>query len=201
MGVRILPIKWLFSDVWMFWLPHFQWHRSRRLFPPWLLRLKNVFSEENEPLLWHNDSRLLIFPIQYEDMWKTSTSEQRHLTGQRRRWINPTGEVLNRGWSISFPMSSPIVVLGIVVENRAYQFCRDVQIPETRFFYGFQMMMENIHSEMYSLLIDTYIEDSREKRHLFKAGELSPLSKRKPLYTFEGSLLLITLITDWPIRS
>ena len=68
---------------------------------------------------------------------------------------------------------------GIVAENLATRFCKDVQIPEARFFYGFQMMMENIHSEMYSLLIDTYIEDSREKRHLFKAVETIPVIKKK----------------------
>ena len=68
---------------------------------------------------------------------------------------------------------------GIVAENLATRFCRDVQIPEARFFYGFQMMMENIHSEMYSLLIDTYIEDSQEKHRLFKAVETIPVIKKK----------------------
>ena len=68
---------------------------------------------------------------------------------------------------------------GIVVENLVTRFCRDVQIFEAQFFYGFQMMMENIHSEIYSLLIDTYIEDSREKRHLFKAVETIPVIKKK----------------------
>ncbi|XP_072017128.1 ribonucleoside-diphosphate reductase subunit M2-like [Amphiura filiformis] len=68
---------------------------------------------------------------------------------------------------------------GIVVENLATRFCSEVQIPEARFFYGFQIMMENIHSEMYSLLIDTYIEDTREKIYLLYAVETIPVVKKK----------------------
>ena len=68
---------------------------------------------------------------------------------------------------------------GIVLENLAQRFCTEVQIPEARCFYGFQMMMENIHSETYSLLIDTYITDSVEKDFLFKATQNIPIIKRK----------------------
>ena len=63
---------------------------------------------------------------------------------------------------------------GIVLENLAQQFTTEVQIPEARCFYGFQMMMENIHSEPYSLLIDTYITDPKEKDYLFRAIETVP---------------------------
>jgi ribonucleotide reductase beta subunit family protein with ferritin-like domain len=58
---------------------------------------------------------------------------------------------------------------GIVLENLSMRFCTEIQIPEARCFYGFQMMMENVHSETYSLLIDTYITDTTEKDFLFKA--------------------------------
>lgn len=63
---------------------------------------------------------------------------------------------------------------GIVLENLAARFLKEIQIPEARCFYGFQMMMENIHSETYSQLIDTYISDDKEKNHLFKAIENIP---------------------------
>ena len=68
---------------------------------------------------------------------------------------------------------------GIVNENLAQKFCTEVQIPEARCFYGFQIMMENIHSEMYSLLIDTYIKDKEEKNFLLKAIENVPVIKKK----------------------
>lgn len=68
---------------------------------------------------------------------------------------------------------------GIVNENLAQKFCTEVQIPEARCFYGFQIMMENIHSEMYSLLIDTYIKDKEEKNYLLKAIENVPVIKKK----------------------
>ena len=63
---------------------------------------------------------------------------------------------------------------GIVLENLAQRFMTEIQIPEARCFYGFQMMMENIHSETYSLLIDSYINDPREKEYLFRAIETIP---------------------------
>lgn len=68
---------------------------------------------------------------------------------------------------------------GIVLENLAERFCRDVQIPEARCFYGFQIAMENIHSETYSLLIDTYIRDAQEKARLFEAMERIPCIEKK----------------------
>ena len=68
---------------------------------------------------------------------------------------------------------------GIVLENLAQQFTNEVQIPEARCFYGFQMMMENIHSETYSLLIDTYISDEKEKNYLFNAIQNIPSVQKK----------------------
>ena len=142
------------------------------------------YSEEHEPLLRDNDSRFVIFPIQYEDVWKMYkkaeasfwTTAEVDLGKDKPHW-----ESLNEGEKhfISHVLAFFAGSDGIVVENLAARFCRDVQIPEARFFYGFQLMMENIHSEMYSLLIDTYIEDSREKRHLFKAVETIPVIKKK----------------------
>ena len=142
------------------------------------------FSEENEPLLRENDARFVIFPIQYEDVWKMYkrteasfwTTAEVDLGKDKPHW-----ESLNNGekYFISHVLAFFAGSDGIVVENLATRFCRDVQIPEARFFYGFQSMMENIHSEMYSLLKDTYIEDSREKLRLFKAVETIPVIKKE----------------------
>ena len=142
------------------------------------------YSEENEPLLQENDARFVIFPIQYEYVWEM------YKRAEASFWMTakvdlgkdkPHWERLNEGekYFTSHVLAFFAGSDGIVAENLATRFCRDVQIPEARFFYGFQMMMENIHSEMYSLLIDTYIEDSREKRHLFKAVETIPVIKKK----------------------
>ncbi len=74
---------------------------------------------------------------------------------------------------------------GIVLENLAVRFMSDVQLPEARAFYGFQIAMENIHSEMYSLLIDTYIQDKEEKNHLFNALQNYPCIKKKADWTIQ----------------
>ena len=68
---------------------------------------------------------------------------------------------------------------GIVSENLVERFCSEVQIPEARFFYGFQIMIENVHSETYSLLIDQYVQDKAEKAHLFNALETVPCVRKK----------------------
>ena len=68
---------------------------------------------------------------------------------------------------------------GIVNENLVERFCSEVQYPEARFFYGFQIMIENVHSETYSLLIDTYVKDKAEKMHLFNALETVPCVRKK----------------------
>ena len=74
---------------------------------------------------------------------------------------------------------------GIVIENLASQFTSEVQIPEARCFYGFQMMMENIHSETYSLLIDTYINDEKEKHFLFNALSNIPSVQKKAAWAMK----------------
>ena len=79
---------------------------------------------------------------------------------------------------------------GIVNENLVERFCSEVQYPEARFFYGFQIMIENVHSETYSLLIDTYVKDKAEKMHLFNALETVPCVRKKAdwaLRWIEGS--------------
>merc|ERR1712135_221626 len=68
---------------------------------------------------------------------------------------------------------------GIVNENLVEKFMQEVQVPEARCFYGFQIAIENIHSEMYSLLIDTYIKDKEERNRLFNAIETFPAIKKK----------------------
>jgi len=74
---------------------------------------------------------------------------------------------------------------GIVLENLAQRFMTEIQVPEARCFYGFQMMMENIHSETYSILIDTYIEDKAEKEYLFKAVDNIPTVTKKANWAFK----------------
>jgi len=74
---------------------------------------------------------------------------------------------------------------GIVLENLAQRFMTEIQVPEARCFYGFQMMMENIHSETYSILIDTYIEEKAEKEFLFKAVENIPTVTKKANWAFK----------------
>ena len=140
--------------------------------------------EQEEPLLKDNPSRFVIFPIKYEDIWlfyKKSvasfwTVEEVDLSKDLPHWAS-----LNDGERhfISHVLAFFAASDGIVNENLVVRFAREVQIPEARFFYGFQIMMENIHSEMYSLLIDTYIRDEQERTKLFNAIECIPSIEKK----------------------
>ncbi|KAM0683116.1 Ribonucleoside-diphosphate reductase subunit M2 B [Mitosporidium daphniae] len=144
----------------------------------------NAAEEEEEPLLRDNPSRFVIFPIKYEEIWlfyKKSvasfwTVEEVDLSKDLTHWAS-----LNDGERhfISHVLAFFAASDGIVNENLVVRFAREVQIPEARFFYGFQIMMENIHSEMYSLLIDTYIRDEQERLKLFNAIEYIPSIEKK----------------------
>ena len=137
-----------------------------------------------EPILQENKDRFVLFPIKHHDIWdwyKKSeasfwTAEEIDLSADFGHW-----ESLNEGEQhfvknvLAFFAASD----GIVNENLAENFVSEVQYTEAKFFYGFQIMMENIHAETYSLLIDTYIKDEQEKDHLFKALETVPSVKRK----------------------
>ncbi len=140
--------------------------------------------QQEEVLLKENKDRFVILPINYPDIWqmyKTHeasfwTAEEIDLSGDLRDWEN-----LNDGERhfISHVLAFFAASDGIVNENLAVNFMSEVQIPEARCFYGFQIMMENIHSETYALLIDAYIKDPEEKDHLFHAIDTVPAVTKK----------------------
>lgn len=137
-----------------------------------------------EPLLAPNPGRFVIFPIKYDDMWEMYkkhlasfwTAEEIDFNGDLKDWATLNS---NEKHFIKMVLAFFAASDGIVLENLASRFIDEIQIPEARAFYGFQLMMENIHSETYSLLIDTYIQDTKEKLSLFNAIETVPCVQRK----------------------
>lgn len=137
-----------------------------------------------EPLLAPDDNRFVTFPIKYNDIWDMYKkqvecfwrAEEIDLTKDLVNW-----ESLNQDEKhfISMILAFFAASDGIVLENLASRFMSDVQVSEARAFYGFQIAMENIHSETYSLLIETYIKDKEEKHKLFNAIENFPCIKKK----------------------
>ena len=138
-----------------------------------------------EPLLEENKSRFVIFPIQHHDIWewyKKSeasfwTAEEIDLHQDLTDWTNKLND--DERYFIKHILAFFAASDGIVNENLAENFVNEVQYSEAKFFYGFQIMMENIHSETYSLLIDTYVKDEKEKDQLFNAIETFPAIKKK----------------------
>jgi len=139
---------------------------------------------QEEKILQDNPGRFVIFPIQYDDIWeyyKTHqaafwTAEEVDLSGDIRDWEKLTD---NERFFIKNVLSFFAASDGIVNENLAENFVKEVQYPEAKFFYGFQLMMENIHSLMYSLLIDTYVSDPKEKDECFNAIDRLPAVQKK----------------------
>lgn len=139
---------------------------------------------ENEILLKENKDRFVLLPINYPKVWEVYkrheasfwTAEEIDLSGDLKDWAG-----LNDGERhfITHVLAFFAASDGIVNENLAVNFMSEVQIPEARCFYGFQIMMENIHSETYALLIDTYVKDPVEKDRLFHAIETVPAVKKK----------------------
>tara|TARA_R110002072_G_scaffold260722_13_gene419316 strand:- start:3942 stop:4919 length:978 start_codon:yes stop_codon:yes gene_type:complete len=138
-----------------------------------------------EPILTDNPGRFVIFPIQHHDIWewyKKSeasfwTAEEIDLHQDMTDWVNKLND--DERYFIKHILAFFAASDGIVNENLAENFVNEVQYPEAKFFYGFQIMMENIHSETYSLLIDTYVKDEVEKDRLFNAIENFPAIKKK----------------------
>lgn len=138
----------------------------------------------NEPLLAQDDNRFVMFPIKYDDIWKMYKTqvdcfwraEEIDLTKDITNWESLSN---SEKYFISMILAFFAASDGIVLENLASRFMNDVQISEARAFYGFQIAMENIHSETYSLLIETYIKDKEEKHKLFNAIENFPCIKKK----------------------
>lgn len=137
-----------------------------------------------EPILAPNRDRFVILPIRYEQVWQMYkkaeasfwTAEEVDLSEDLADWSRLND---NERHFVSIILAFFAASDGIVNENLAVNFMREVQIPEARCFYGFQIAIENIHSEMYSLLIDTYIKDPVRKNYLFKAIDTIPAVSRK----------------------
>jgi ribonucleotide reductase beta subunit family protein with ferritin-like domain len=127
-----------------------------------------------EPILQENPGRFVLMPIRYPEIWEMYkkqmasfwTAEEIDLYQDLTDWEKLTE---NEKHFIKYVLAFFAASDGIVTENLAQKFCTEIQIPEARCFYGFQIAMENIHSETYSLLIDTYIRDPVEKNYLFNA--------------------------------
>ncbi|GAB9464307.1 hypothetical protein Gpo141_00001742 [Globisporangium polare] len=137
-----------------------------------------------EPFLTENPNRFVLFPIQEPEVWDMYkkaeasfwTAEELDLVHDAKDWAGLTD---NERFFIKHVLAFFAASDGIVNENLAMNFSNEVQVPEARCFYGFQIAIENIHSEVYSLLIDTLIKDPREKSHLFRAIETIPCVTKK----------------------
>ncbi|KAL7697687.1 ribonucleoside-diphosphate reductase small chain [Lotmaria passim] len=139
---------------------------------------------DDEPLQQENPFRFVLFPIVYHDIWRKYkeqesciwTLEEIDLGNDMKDWVKLNdGERHFIKHVLAFFAGSD----GIVIENLAQRFMSDVKVPEARAFYGFQLMMENIHSETYSVLLDTYITDSEEKLRLLHAIQTIPCIQKK----------------------
>ena len=137
-----------------------------------------------EPLLEPTDDRYVMFPLQYGDIWDLYKKQVDCFW--RAEEVDLSKDLID--WAKLTPDEKKFITMvlaffaasdGIVLENLALRFMGDVQVAEARSFYGFQIAMENIHSEMYSLLIDTYVSDSVEKDRLFHATSNIPCIAKK----------------------
>jgi len=142
-------------------------------------------SSKNEPILESNNSRFVLFPIQHDDIWSFykkaeasfRTAEEIDLGADITDWENKLTN--DERHFVKHVLAFFAASDGIVNENLAEHFLSEVQYTEAKFFYGFQITIENIHSETYSLLIDTYIKDTAEKKHLFNAIDTMDCVKKK----------------------
>lgn len=147
--------------------------------------LENESSMQEEPILKEDPRRFVLFPIQHDDIWafyKKSeasfwTAEEIDLGQDLHDWEHKLND--DERYFIKHVLAFFAASDGIVNENLAENFVAEVQYTEAKFFYGFQIAMENIHSETYSLLIDTYIKDKKEKDKLFNAIETIECVKQK----------------------
>ena len=138
-----------------------------------------------EPILEENKNRFVLFPIQHDDIWSFYkraeasfwTAEEIDLSPDLIDWENKLTD--DERHFVKHVLAFFAASDGIVNENLAENFLSEVQYTEAKFFYGFQIAIENIHSETYSLLIDTYIKDTKEKNHLFNAMDTLDCVKRK----------------------
>lgn len=139
---------------------------------------------ENDPLLSESTKRYVIFPIKRDDVWRMYkkaeanfwTTEELDLSKDLKDF---NGLSDDERYFIENILAFFAASDGLVNENLVERFCKDVQLLEAKFFYGFQIAMENIHSETYSLLIDTYVKDITKKHMLFNAIETIPSVQKK----------------------
>jgi|TARA_B110000908_G_scaffold55668_1_gene67860 ribonucleoside-diphosphate reductase beta chain len=144
-----------------------------------------MIKDQNEPILADNPNRYVLFPIQHDDIWKWYkkqeasfwTAEEIDLHQDLIDWNEKLND--DERYFVKHILAFFAASDGIVNENLAENFVNEVQFTEAKFFYGFQIMMENIHSETYSLLIDTYIKDKKERNQLFTAIEHFDAIKKK----------------------
>tara|TARA_B100001057_G_scaffold1718_1_gene1611 strand:+ start:2874 stop:3866 length:993 start_codon:yes stop_codon:yes gene_type:complete len=140
---------------------------------------------QNEPILKENPNRFVLFPIEHNDIWEIYkkaeasfwTAEEIDLHQDVTDWENKLTD--DERYFVKHILAFFAASDGIVNENLAENFVNEVQYTEAKFFYGFQIMMENIHSETYSLLIDTYVKDPKERDKLFNAIENFDAIKKK----------------------
>lgn len=145
-------------------------------------KIKRV--EHIEPILREDDSRYVMFPVKHDDVWKMYKKqvdcfwrvEEIDLSKDLGDWDRLTTDEQH---FISKVLAFFAASDGIVMENLGSRFMNEVQLAEMRAFYGFQIMMENIHSEMYSVLIETYIKSAEEKDQLFRAVQTHPSIAQK----------------------
>lgn len=141
-------------------------------------------SNQTEDILTEKKSRFVMFPIQYDSIWQMYkkaesafwTAEELDLSKDLNDWetLNDNERHFIKNILAFFAGSD-----GIVNENLSVRFMNEVKVPEAKAFYGFQIAMETIHNEVYSLLIDTYVKDSLEKATLFDAVNTIPCIKKK----------------------
>lgn len=137
-----------------------------------------------EPLLRDNPQRFVLFPLKYQQIWEMYkkhmasfwTAEEIDLSQDLKDWEGLSDDEKH---FVKHVLAFFAASDGIVLENLAVRFLDEIQIPEARCFYGFQIAMENIHSETYSLLIDTYIRNPEEKQNLFNAMTTIPCVTKK----------------------
>ncbi|BGP54846.1 hypothetical protein JCM8202_003352 [Rhodotorula sphaerocarpa] len=145
----------------------------------------DITCDADEPILRENGRRFVLFPIQYHEIWGQYkraeasfwTAEEMDLSKDMNHWDTKLKE--DEKFFIKHVLAFFAASDGIVNENLVERFAGEVQIAEARCFYGFQIMMENIHSEVYSLLIDTYVREPEERDKLFNAIETIPCIKKK----------------------
>ena len=144
----------------------------------------NAALDAEEPLLMPNEDRFTLFPMKYPRIWEYYkkaeasfwTAEEIDLTYDYRDWITLNE---NEQHFITHVLAFFAASDGIVLENLCVRFMKEIQVPEARAFYAFQQSIENIHSETYALLLETYVKDPIQKRNLFRAIHTIPTVKKK----------------------